>query len=400
MLNEKDSDHVFDKEIPKSSKSKKQIVKDPVKKKEKFTKVKRIRKPVDPILKKKYNSTYQINEKNKKSPFLKDIDLILKDDFKDIDQLKSIIKILVKQNSSLRKQKQCRDTDNGDDSISTPTNEIILKLPSSPELKESMKRLNQSCQSPTFNDNNTKQICKLVMANTDIIKKISNTKSTKNNNQQFVKGVHQFVSQMLQNEGGQYSKLQLLNEFKLHYTKDVFNPANTSAQMDSSENSSYNYQSYQKARTTEKGPLNAKLLLPSVQSVKNWNHDFELGIKLDLIDATVTEKMCKLDCRKVINQLIRSCFQLRKHGAISEENFRENFETLKTIYFTITLDGAKLTEHKSMLILAIGAKMDELLKAMDCYYPNNEQKCKYQSCKSYTLTGFANTNDDVKNSSR
>jgi hypothetical protein len=224
MSNDKDSDYVFVHEILNLSKSKKKTAKTHANKATKSDiKPPRVRNPVDKIKRKQYNQTYQ----NKKLSFPKEIDLMLKDDFKDIDQLKSIIKSLVKQNSSLQKQKQCRDTNNGDHSISAPpTNEIILKLPSSPELKEGLKRLHPSCLSPTFDDNNTKQICKLVIANTNIIKNISNTKSTKNNNQQFVKGVHQFVTQLLQTEGGEYSKLQLLNEFKLKYTKDVFNPAN------------------------------------------------------------------------------------------------------------------------------------------------------------------------------
>ena len=114
----------------------------------------------------------------------------------------------------------------------------------------------------------------------------------------------------------------------------------------------------------------------------------------------MTEKLCQIDVLTVIKQLIASCHALRKYGVTSEDEFRSNFKLLFTIYFTITLDGAKLTEHKSMVIMALGAKIAELTSLLAPNADSNNSKVKSHSHKTYILTAFANTNDDVASSTR
>ena len=284
--------------------------------------------------------------------------------------------------------------------------QLIMTLPSSPEIKSILNKsfgvenTTEGILSPLTSD-----IMKVAFVNGNIMEAIS---SKHTNNQRLSKlkkqnNFDKFVrlqSDMMYNGNSRIKS----DERYRKQCRNTFNPPALSESMDNSANNALGFEGLDILKNTEDLQLYEKGLLYSKTTYQNYNADLAVGVELGLINSTFSKISCDLDMIKVIVLLIANCFQLRKYGCLSETEFKEKFDTLKCIFFTITLDGAKLTEHTGMTILAIGSKIKELVEILSVTTKKEQRlaakdkKVKFHSFRNYTLTGFADRNDSADNS--
>jgi hypothetical protein len=286
------------------------------------------------------------------------------------------------------------------------TRYLAMSIPSTPEMISKLQNF-YDCNITTNNSPLSNDLLKVTYANLEMLNALTRRHQkilNKNySNKNFKNTLFKFFKQFSETPHQGFIKVAFQKTIKQHYNKHVFNPANNSTSMDSSRSSALSYNGIQTFRQSEKLKPYERGIIPSRSTHQRYDDDLKRGIELELITADRPSKSaCYLNMLIVIEKLIYACMALHKEGVSSEAEFHEKFTQLKQILFTLTLDGAKLTEHTAMTILAIGAKIKEFVSLLSPAINTEKNlsidKVKMHSSNNYTLIGFTNRNDTFKNS--